>query len=69
MYLCLCKGLTESDVRRACDGCPSADALARKLGLDDRDCCGRCVRNIDRFLSVSAASLPCQPANAHQHPA
>jgi bacterioferritin-associated ferredoxin len=54
MYLCLCKGLTESDVQRACQRIQSnPDAVASTLGLEDEDCCGRCARNIEEFLSVA----------------
>ena len=54
MYLCLCKGLTESDVQRVCQSQANPDSLVSTLGLDDEDCCGRCVRNIEEFLSVSS---------------
>jgi bacterioferritin-associated ferredoxin len=54
MYLCLCKGLTEFDVQQLCQKtAPRAEALASSLGLDDDDCCGRCARNIQEFLSLS----------------
>jgi bacterioferritin-associated ferredoxin len=54
MYLCLCKGLTESDVQRVCQKVESnPDMLASSLGLDDENCCGRCARNIEEFLSVA----------------
>jgi bacterioferritin-associated ferredoxin len=55
MYLCLCKGLTESDVQQVCQlGRFNREGLAAALGLDDDDCCGRCARNIEEFLSMSA---------------
>jgi bacterioferritin-associated ferredoxin len=54
MYICLCKGLTESDVQQLCQKtAPTADALATCLGLDDDDCCGRCARNIEEFLPLT----------------
>jgi bacterioferritin-associated ferredoxin len=54
MYICLCKGLTESDVQRLCrKTAPTTDTLATCLGLDDDDCCGRCARNIEEFLSLT----------------
>jgi bacterioferritin-associated ferredoxin len=55
MYLCLCKGLTESDVQRLCQKkAQSPDALVNTLGLEDDDCCGRCARNIYEFVTCSA---------------
>jgi bacterioferritin-associated ferredoxin len=57
MYLCLCKGLTESDVQRLCHKnaqCP--DAVVKTLGLEDDECCGRCARNIHEFLAFTAPS-------------
>jgi bacterioferritin-associated ferredoxin len=60
MFVCLCKGLTESDVRLAGTTCPlEADALTQALGLDDRDCCGRCARNIDRLVALASCPSPC----------
>jgi bacterioferritin-associated ferredoxin len=55
MYLCLCKGLTESDVLRLANAAPrgtiqNGDALAKVLGLKDDDCCGRCAENLKEFL-------------------
>lgn len=55
MYLCLCKGLTESDVQRLAAAAPrealqNPDALAVVLGLKDADCCGRCAQNLKDVL-------------------
>jgi bacterioferritin-associated ferredoxin len=55
MYVCLCKGLTESDIQRAAQSCKLApEALTEKLGLEDEDCCGRCVRNIQQLIAVAS---------------
>jgi bacterioferritin-associated ferredoxin len=55
VYLCLCKGLTESDVRRqARCGSYTVDALIADLGLEDDDCCGRCARDADEFEAIAA---------------
>ena len=57
MYVCLCKGLTESDVRRAAQSCElDPDSLVKKLGLDHEDCCGRCLRNIHQLITIASAS-------------
>ncbi len=60
MYVCLCKGLTESDVRQAArtgQVCP--ETLKMCFGLEDEDCCGRCAKNIDELVTIanSASSL------------
>jgi bacterioferritin-associated ferredoxin len=59
VYMCLCKGLTKSDVQRMTAAVPlDAPALIDALGLDDEVCCGRCVLDIDEFAAV-AAPAPC----------
>lgn len=58
MYVCLCKGITESDVRECGrSGCVSAEALAARLTLDDRDCCGRCLSNIEELIILATAEF------------
>lgn len=55
MYVCLCKGLTESDVQRiAQSGTVDPDSLTATLGLEDEDCCGRCVRNICQLVAIAS---------------
>ena len=54
MYACICKAVTQADVRhvgRA--GSINPDSLIAVLGLADEDCCGRCVDNIDEFVSLA----------------
>lgn len=56
MYVCLCKGLTESDVQEAARGgkvCP--DTLKMCFGLEDEDCCGRCAKNIHQIVEIATA--------------
>lgn len=56
MYLCLCKGLTEEDVKQAGRaGCVTAEGLLVALELEDTLCCGRCARDIDQFVAVATA--------------
>lgn len=52
MYVCSCKSITESQVRclRMAGASPANVALS--LGLDDPDCCGRCLRDIDRIVML-----------------
>ena len=55
MYVCVCKGITESDVRRlgrAGITCPKT--LASTLGIDDEEnCCGRCLTDIGDFVALA----------------
>lgn len=63
VYVCLCKGLKESDVRRAANaGSTSPETLIAALGLTDPVCCGRCAREIDRLIQVGTAAA-CPPTS------
>ncbi|TKB72731.1 MAG: hypothetical protein E8D45_10335 [Nitrospira sp.] len=60
MYICLCKGLTESDIRQAGEaGLTEPERLITRFGWDDSDCCGRCADHIDCAATLAAESLPC----------
>lgn len=55
MYLCLCRGINEARVQelgRA--GMVTPCQLAQELRIKERDCCGRCLRDIDQFVAVAA---------------
>jgi bacterioferritin-associated ferredoxin len=52
MYVCSCKSITESQVRCLRMAGASPASVARSLGLDDPECCGRCLRNIDRIVML-----------------
>ena len=57
MYLCLCKGITDSDVREAGrGGIIKPCQLKAKFGLKQRGCCGRCSKNIDEFVQIAASA-------------
>ena len=63
MYLCLCKGITESDVRDAGRaGIVMPCQIKAKFGLKDSGCCGRCAKNIRPFveLATSEHRFACQ---------
>lgn len=63
MYLCLCKGITESDVRDAGRaGIVMPCQIKAKFGLREAGCCGRCSKNIQEFvqLATSEHCLPCE---------
>ena len=56
MYICICKGITESDVRKLGQaGVTGPRELACVLKLDDKkNCCGRCIKNIGKFVELAA---------------
>jgi len=59
MYVCLCKAVTESDVREAGRaGATTATALIGALGLDSDECCGLCILDMDRFVALAAQPDP-----------
>ncbi len=58
MYICLCKGLTESDVREAgLSGCMSAHRIIAEFGLREHGCCGRCAKNICELVGLAKNQL------------
>ncbi len=59
MYICLCKGLTESDVEQmGALGLIRPESLTRSLGLEDEDCCGRCANNLEELLEIAERGCP-----------
>ena len=64
MYLCLCKGITESDVREAGqEGVVMPGQLKAKFGLKDIGCCGRCSKNIHEFVQIAASAHQTSSSN------
>lgn len=64
MYVCLCKGLTESDIQRIGQSSPHSfeglqQQLVDRLGLDDEECCGRCARNIHELVAIANNCWTC----------
>lgn len=56
MYVCLCKGITESDVREAGRaGLVMPCQLKERFGLKDSGCCGRCSKNIQEFVELATS--------------
>ena len=54
MYVCVCRGITEADVRGVGSrGVVAPEALIRVLGLDAEDCCGRCSDQIHEFVELA----------------
>jgi bacterioferritin-associated ferredoxin len=65
MYLCVCKGWKESDVRQlACEGAITTEELTERLGLFDEDCCGTCLYRLDEFEALVGLDRPAEPAVA-----
>ncbi|HWD58123.1 MAG TPA: (2Fe-2S)-binding protein [Stellaceae bacterium] len=48
MYICLCNGLTDRDVRANCEGCPSVAMVYQALGCAPQ--CGKCVPYVRQML-------------------
>jgi bacterioferritin-associated ferredoxin len=62
MYLCLCKGITDSDVRNAARaGIVMPCQLKAKFGLKDVGCCGRCSKNIQAFVEIATSEHRLNP--------
>jgi len=60
MYVCLCKGLREADVRQvALAGMVTAETVVAAFGLDDEDCCGRCARNVYDLVAIATGKEGC----------
>ncbi len=58
MYVCLCKGLTESEVQKvALEARGNKQMVISALGLNDKDCCGRCAKNCSSLARVCSAAL------------
>jgi len=54
MYICLCKGITESDVKECGrNGFITPQALVCRLGINADDCCGRCLRNVEEIVALA----------------
>jgi bacterioferritin-associated ferredoxin len=65
MYACLCRGVTEEQVRDVGSlGITAPGDLIELLRLDDDRCCGRCVMAIDQFVDLAVEGAACAPATA-----
>jgi bacterioferritin-associated ferredoxin len=63
MYACVCRGLTEADVRQVGSrGAVSPDLLVTVLGLDHASCCGRCLRRLDELIALADEGRDAQPS-------
>jgi bacterioferritin-associated ferredoxin len=58
MYACICKGITEADVRGAGRaGIMAPGQLVAVFGLDDEGCCGRCAVDVQAFVELACDGL------------
>ena len=56
MYVCLCKGITDTQIRAAAaGGCDSMRELAAELGAGSQ--CGKCARHAREILREARAEL------------
>jgi len=63
MYVCLCNGLTERDVRGAIDhGCRSVAAVYKHLA--ERPQCGKCIDDVRCMVRESRGSSHAVPLGA-----
>ena len=54
MYACMCQAITETRVRQAGRaGVTAPEDLITVLGLDDKRCCGRCLRHVQKFVALA----------------
>ncbi|ODS63709.1 MAG: bacterioferritin [Arenimonas sp. SCN 70-307] len=57
MYVCLCHGVTDSDIRRAAEaGCGSLAELTMRTGLGSG--CGTCGEMASEILAEASAPKP-----------
>ncbi len=62
MFICICKGIRESDVRKLGQAgvtCPIKLADALELN-DKRQCCGRCIKKISKFVELATEETSCR---------
>jgi bacterioferritin-associated ferredoxin len=65
MYLCLCKGISDSDIREAGQaGIVMPCQLKEMFGLKDPGCCGRCSKNIHEFVQIAMGAHQASSGNS-----
>jgi bacterioferritin-associated ferredoxin len=54
MYVCLCRAVTDSAVRKlGRAGVIDADDLIERLRLEDKEACGYCARHIEQIVAIA----------------
>ncbi|MFL0805336.1 MAG: bacterioferritin-associated ferredoxin [Agarilytica sp.] len=57
MYVCLCKGITDSQIRDAVDaGAESVREVRNELGVSTQ--CGRCVSHVREIVKSTLEDIP-----------
>lgn len=57
MYVCLCAGVTDTQIRKAVsEGCCSVKALRDELGVGVG--CGKCVKVAKHIIQATLAGMP-----------
>jgi bacterioferritin-associated ferredoxin len=56
MYICLCKGITDQDIREAIKTSASKKEIFKKLGVASD--CGSCLEEALNIYNESSKSLP-----------
>lgn len=60
MYVCLCKGITDSQIRDAIDnGAESLRAVRDELGV--MTCCGKCASDTRNIVKAALDEAPSNP--------
>lgn len=67
MYVCICKGITDTQIKAAVDdGCSSMRELRAELGVAT-NCC-KCVRHARQVLGEQLAERPTTPLVGYFEP-
>ncbi len=68
MYICLCKGITESDLQKFAENAQSPEpaTLGAAFGLTDEECCGRCAENLSDLVALATGVSTCPLASSCQ---
>lgn len=56
MYICLCKGITDQDIREAMKTSKNKKEILKKLGIASD--CGSCLNEALNIFNESSKSLP-----------
>jgi bacterioferritin-associated ferredoxin len=65
MYVCLCNGITDADVREAGRaGCVTPCQLRAHFRLKEKGCCGRCARNVRQLAQIASHAVVSSPCDS-----
>jgi len=63
MYICICKGVTESAIReQVCAGATSVDEVSRNTGCSTQ--CGKCLLRAQRVVEDARLASSSAPSGA-----